>query len=176
MRKAIRILHHRIYEFVGAPTVEDGTSRLDLLPILAANVGLVLTFRQIEQEVLFRSFLAGGGVGFFAAVDGRVVAHAWGAGPGEVYAANGYFRLRSGESLIHHCSVDPNYRGRGIYTALISKLAYTLVERGDSRVFIDTNVLNLAAIRGIESAGAVFVTDAWFAMCRQWLLFRSQKT
>jgi GNAT superfamily N-acetyltransferase len=178
MRMPVRILRQNVYEWASAPPAPayQTPHDVELIPISGANVDRVLDFRGLAQVTQFHSFLKWGRVGVFAILDQRVIGHAWAyLCSGSPVVVNGYFVLRPGETLIHHCNVVPQYRGRGVYPAMISALSERILkENGSSRILIDTPYRNVSAVRGIEKAGFNFLAPAWFLKVGRRTILRRQ--
>ena len=114
---------------------------------LAAAMGLP------DAAVAARRFT--GGRRCYAAWDsGRIVAYGWASQGGEcVGELERAFRMAPGEAYIWDCVTLPEYRGRGLYSAL---LAYMLAELRDAdvrRTWIGASLDNQASIRGFMKAG-----------------------
>jgi RimJ/RimL family protein N-acetyltransferase len=62
-------------------------------------------------------------------------------------------KLRDGEAEITHCVTLPEFRGQGLYPFAIRSLCQAARQRSVRRVFMITNVNNVASQRGIEKAG-----------------------
>lgn len=89
-------------------------------------------------------------------------------------------RIRPGEAEITHCLTAPTFRGRGIYPFAIRSLCAHAAARGIRRVFMITNVANVASQHGIERGGLercgtiVRVTLPWLGN-RTLLTFRGHR-
>lgn len=149
MRKIPSILRYEVFACPqGAPPLLSPD--YGVLEVTEANVDRVLDFRGEAQRVAFKHFLREGCDGIYAIHHGVVVGHAWlTTARGEPLLANGYFPLRPGDALIHHCHVAKSARGQGIFPLLIRHLS----AQGSGRVFIDASVRNHASLSGIRRAG-----------------------
>lgn len=153
----IRIRRHRVFiwptaEPVSGPVRGEG---IKYLVITSENLKSVLAFRDELVLKKFSGYLAAGKQGVFAIVDGQVSGYAWATinlrAPRIV---NGFFRLRTGEALIHDCHIATTHRGKGIYQSLLRKMV-EIVSAHDPTVsiLIDCASNNLASIRGIARSG-----------------------
>ena len=127
--------------------------------------------------VVFRQYLHDGQRGVYA-LDGRdVVGHAWAIICRErKFMANGYFRLRKNDALIHFCRVRKSHRGRSIYPMMLVSLCKRLfAEEGVHRVFVDTEQSNVASIRGLLKAGFKPLWRASYVNYRSRLIFKRQR-
>jgi len=133
----------------------DAAIPIALEPVTPENVDRVTDFRTRAEAAGFRAFLDRGQVGLFAVHDGRVIGHAWAVVcRGGRCLANGYFRLRAGEALIHFCRVGDSWRGKRVYPAMLAALAKRLLaDEGVRRVLVDSEAANAASLRGIARAG-----------------------
>lgn len=64
-----------------------------------------------------------------------------------------FLRLKPGEAEITHCVTLPQFRGLGIYPFAIRKLCQIAAAKGIKKVFMITNVSNVASQSGILRAG-----------------------
>ena len=128
---------------------------ITITEITPENVNYVQTFRNAETARVFFQFLNEDQLGVYAWLDSRVVGHAWAkVCRNTQYRANGYLDICQNEALIHYCYVDENHRGKNIYPAMLIALCENLhFSRGVARILIDTEVDNIASIRGIQKAG-----------------------
>ena len=62
-------------------------------------------------------------------------------------------KLRAGEAEITNCVTLPEFRGLGLYPFAIRSLCVVAAGAGAKRVFMITNVNNLASQRGMQKAG-----------------------
>ena len=128
---------------------------VSFLDVTYDNVDRITQFRAEKYATVFRGFLDAGQLGLYAEVDSRVVGHAWAiVCRKRTCLGNGYLRLRSREAMIHFCRVEGRYRGQSIYPAMLAGMCNRLFERqGASRIFIDTEVDNMPALRAIKKVG-----------------------
>ncbi len=71
-------------------------------------------------------------------------------GVGELERA---FRLPPGEAYVWDCATLPAYRGRHLYSALLTHLLAALAAEGVRRVWIGASLENRPSIRGFQRAG-----------------------
>ena len=132
------------------------------------NVVAVSAFRGETVAQSFRGMLEQGQVGVNAVADSQVIGHAWAiVRTTRCQLANGYLRLRDRQALVHFCNVREDYRGNLIYPAMVVDLTKRLFDcMHMSRVMIDTEVRNEAAIRGIQRTGFRPIGRALFVQFR----------
>ena len=64
------------------------------------------------------------------------------------------FILASNEKYIHSCYTVPSHRGKGLYTAVLSRIIASNEDRASSgRVFIACRQKNYPSVKGIQRAG-----------------------
>lgn len=128
-------------------------ARVEIRAVTEANVADAIGFdppRRIEE---FRSFLARGDRGWYGYVDGRWVHRSWLVhGPAVMRLWRGYgsWPIPPKAAYIHYCETVAEARGRGIYPAVLGRIAY---ETRIHDLFITCEVANAASRRGIEKAG-----------------------
>jgi RimJ/RimL family protein N-acetyltransferase len=64
-----------------------------------------------------------------------------------------FFPLTPTWYVISHCVTLPEFRGLGLYPAMLSYIAHTLCSQGAERFFIDCSDWNLSSIQGIKKVG-----------------------
>jgi len=107
---------------------------------------------------------------YFAYSGGKVVHRSLvQSGPGKaICELRVSFDLAEGEGYVHHSKTAPAMRGRGIYPAVLSRIAQDWRQRG-RRLFIATVEANEASMRGIEKAGFKLARRVaslvWFGRC-----------
>jgi GNAT superfamily N-acetyltransferase len=91
----------------------------------------------------------------FAAWDGEhIAAYGWASqGCESVGELERTFRLQPDESYIWDCVTLPDYRGRRLYSALLSYMLAELRRGGIGRVWIGASMANIPSIKGIQNAG-----------------------
>ncbi|NQT04254.1 MAG: GNAT family N-acetyltransferase [Planctomycetes bacterium] len=152
-----RIRRQQVFVCIDFEELQDRLPRIPISieDITYANVHRVTDFRDQARVASFHGFLDQVQIGVYAILDSKVVGHAWAIiCRDKRIKANGYFRLCSGEALIHYCNVKPSCRGCGIYQVMLFNLCNRLFneERLD-KVYIDTEVDNNAALRGMQKVG-----------------------
>ena len=121
------------------------------------NLPDVLSFRSSEIVSAFNRHIESGQIGVFVYHEGRAIGHGWMiANRGDsIKFANRYFRLLPREGLVHFCSVDENYRGKGIYQALLCELYRQAFDSGAVDViYIDTEIANTSSRKAIQKTAA----------------------
>jgi len=140
----------RVQQFVlDSPAKLIGTpSRpgVEIVRVSHENVHRVADFGRKRYIRTFRSHLCRGQMGLFAAIDQKIVGHAWAIICREPFCmGNGYFRLDHGEALVHFCRVNPEHRRKGIFTALLAELCRRLFdEHAVRRIYGDVLVTDPA--------------------------------
>jgi ribosomal protein S18 acetylase RimI-like enzyme len=91
----------------------------------------------------------------FAAWDGqRIAAYGWASqGQESVGELERSFRMLSGEAYIWDCATLPEYRGQGIYSALLSHMQAQLRSAGVGRIWIGASLNNQPSLKGFINAG-----------------------
>lgn len=157
LRRLVRVRRHEVFraDAVSVLNMIEPAVRVELVWADGSNVEKVGEFRPGWVVSSCKRFFARGDRGMLALVEGRCVGHAWAAiCTGQNLMAQGYFMLKSREALIHFCHVQTAWRGRRIYSAMISNLARDLLSDGKvDTVFIDAKADNVASLRGIRKAG-----------------------
>ena len=107
-----------------------------------------------EMISQYRSFLESGDSGYYAYSKGTVRHRSWvKSGPGT--AGCGLcvkFKLKDEDVYVHYCKTEPSARGKGIYSAVLSRITYDM-HAMNKTVYIATIESNPASIKGIEKAG-----------------------
>lgn len=134
------------------------------------NVKDVLAFRDNVIAQKFERYLGSNQLGVYGYYEGKVVVHGWVIfnHSSTSKRVNNYFLLPPQAAFIHFCSVDPKYRGRKFYQALLVDLYQRL--EGYS-IYIDTNSWNIAAQKAIEKVGAEAIYILKVLFWRSHLIF-----
>lgn len=102
----------------------------------------------------FADRLQGGHEGFVATIGGEVVGFLWMATNSLWIEEIEYaYRLPPGEAFIYDGFVDPAFRGRGIYPALITAAVQRPRPQEFDSILIAALASNPASLRGITKAG-----------------------
>jgi GNAT superfamily N-acetyltransferase len=72
------------------------------------------------------------------------------------------FNLCNDEAYIWDCGTVPDWRGRHLYSALLSRMIYRLHEESVSRLWIGASRLNQPSIQGFANAGFQHVVDVTY--------------
>ena len=108
--------------------------------------------------------LRDGRLPYVAEADGKVVSYGWVALSAEPIGDLGLsFRLRPDEAYVYDCATRPDYRGRGLYPALLRFMLGELRRGGRRRAWIGTAPGNYVSQRGIARAGFAKVADVHIA-------------
>lgn len=130
-------------------------SGLSFLRITKDNVGKVTDFQAEGVIKTFKVFLNRGEYGIFAFLNDKVIGHVWGMYAGKNdFKASQYMTLNEGEALTHFSNVDPAFRGKNIYPAMMAEISKQLFEVfKPKRILGDIEIDNLPAIKGIIKSG-----------------------
>jgi GNAT superfamily N-acetyltransferase len=91
---------------------------------------------------------------FLAWVDGGLAAYGWVSfGHEHVGELERTFQFGEHDAYIWNCVTLPEYRGRRLYTALLSYMLAKLRDEGVRRVWIGTALANRPSVKGIVNAG-----------------------
>jgi len=123
--------------------------------VTPGNVDHVIDFQPEKYTAIFNRLLKEDQCGVYAVEDSKVVGHAWAIVCHDKRGRSvGYYDLHAGEALIHYCEVESSRRGCGIYPAMLFSLCKRLFnEEGISKVFANTEIDNIAALRSIAKVG-----------------------
>jgi ribosomal protein S18 acetylase RimI-like enzyme len=118
-------------------------------------------------EAEIRARLAAGRRAYVVEAPAEVVSYGWASLEDEQIAEiEGTIRVRPGEAYVWDCATVPEWRGRGLYPALLRGIARDLAVEGFERLWIAARAENAASLRGFEKAG--FVRVARVAYRRVW--------
>lgn len=164
LAKIVRVRHQVFFEAKTDATRSSAHKDLRVVLVTKENVGEVTSFRDEKMSHSFASYLAKGEIGVYAIIDDAVVGHAWvNVSRFKTRVVNGYALCGPGDALIHHCNVDPRFRGRGIYPFMLNALVSILkASASANRILVDTNVRNHSSIRGIEKGGFDRLGQGWY--------------
>lgn len=185
LRRILRPLAWRVrILMMRAPTLERAPAPVEGFALLritsdsdAAHVNLVEEAMRAAQEPdgLVKSRLAKGDVFFAWETDGRIVCFGWVtyqnrfAGPVPLPEAPG--RL-----FLYNFYTQPDYRGRGLYPALLLQMRFHLGREKATEVAIEVNSWNTASINGIRKAGFATVGElSYWSFGGHWLTSASGK-
>jgi hypothetical protein len=124
----------------------------------------LLAFRTQAVVDAFERNLRSGQLGVIAYLEGTAVAHAWMIINRRETAVvvNRYFRLKPREALIHFCNVAEPHRGKGLFQAILFDLyRRTFAEQPVDRIYIDTEIANLASRKAIQRT-ATFLRNEYY--------------
>src|SRR5262245_21382732 len=101
---------------------------------------------------------------FVGWIDDAIATYGWlTAGDEEVGELERTYRMRPGDAYIWDCATLPARRGHGLYAALLSYINLTLVTEGIQRVWIGSNLENIASLRAFAHAGFVPILEVVYA-------------
>ena len=152
-----RIRSYYVYE------VKNHVNNIESYPIIFKevtndNVRDAILFRDENVVNKFELFLSNGEFGLYGYYQVKVIVHGWVIMNKSFKnkLVNNYFLLPSKAAYIHFCNVNPKYRGKKVYQALLLEL-YRRLELAEYSIYIDTNDWNMVAQKAIEHTGAKFI-------------------
>ena len=132
-----------------APRLRAEFSRLtpDLAPALASSTNS-LSLTEITKRI------ESGRQCHVARVDGQIAAYGWVSFVEEdIGELNLRIKLLAGEAYIWDCATLPAYRRQRLYSALLAYMLDELSAEGLRRIWIGTDVDNVASQKGVGLAG-----------------------
>lgn len=100
---------------------------------------------------------------FILKYEDRIVTYGWVTrGIEQVGELEREFHLYDNEAYIWDCGTIAQFRGQGLYSALLSQLIYHLHVEGVPRIWIGASRQNQPSIRGIVNAGFKLVVDCTY--------------
>lgn len=152
-----KVKHNKIFYISDVREIIDIKAKTDILisGVTFDNVHRIADFRPIGFLKQYRGFLEEGQGGIYAWSGSKIAGNAWATICRKPHCrGNGYLDIYKGEALIHHCNVFEEYRGQGIYPAMLSALCRRLFsQKGITRIIIDTALDNKSSLSGISKAG-----------------------
>ncbi len=143
-------------------TAREGASVNSVTPAVAATFGevrrdgaaaLAAAMGLADATLVARRFDAGRRC-FGAWVEGQIVAYGWASwSEEEIGELERTFRLPPGEAYIWDCATLPAFRGKRLYSALLSRMAAILRAEGARRLWIGASLSNRPSVRGFAAAG-----------------------
>jgi RimJ/RimL family protein N-acetyltransferase len=117
------------------------------------NIKDVLSFQPSRYVAIFERFLRQGDVGYYAYLDGKCCHRSWLQKGPQWVSINPFIqmKLEKNEGYIHYCETAPWARGKGIYPAVLSRIAED--HENLCNLFICVNSENKASLRGVEKVG-----------------------
>ena len=95
--------------------------------------------------------------------DGRIIAYGWVThGAEQVGEMERRFNLHDDEAYVWHCGTVPEWRQKGLYSALLNKIIHQLAAENTPTIWIGASRLNQPSIQGIANAGFKRVLDATY--------------
>jgi hypothetical protein len=177
--RPLRLRRQTIFEHaqVGSPIPAPRLAGTRFILVDQSNVLRVQDYRSNETAQRFLQYLDDGRVGVYALVNERVVGHGWATVAQEKSTTvNGFFRLLSGQALIHDCNVEDDARGNNIYPSLIDELRRHLeLSYPKIRVLIDSEMSNTGSLKGITKAGFIPVGHGYYVQVSRFTLLRHQR-
>lgn len=100
---------------------------------------------------------------FCLKIEGQIVTYGWVTRGVEcVGELERTFHLHDNEAYIWDCRTDPNWRGKRLYSALLSHLIYRLNDEGIPRIWIGASRQNRPSVQGFVNAGFQPVIDCTY--------------
>jgi ribosomal protein S18 acetylase RimI-like enzyme len=97
---------------------------------------------------------------FILRAGGQIAAYGWATRGAEcVGELERRFNLGDDEAYLWDCGTLPAWRGRRLYSALLSRMAHSLAGEGLARIWIGASLQNRPSITGIANAGFAHVLD-----------------
>src|SRR5271165_5526143 len=140
----------------------DGTGPTVVAPHVAATFGEVshddaaelATAMGLSNNHDVRQRFDSGSACFAAWVDGRIATYGWVSwGTERIGELERSLRMQPDEAYIWDCATVLPYRRRGLYSALLGRIAMWLRDQGMHRVWIGASLRNHPSIRGFAAAG-----------------------
>lgn len=118
-----------------------------------AAASLAVAMELKEQSEVRRRFAAGSRC-FVARIEGEIVAYGWvSQGMERIGELERSLHMQPNEAYIWNCATLPQFRRRGLYTALLGYMASVLREEGVRRLWIGTSLQNRPSLQGMAAAG-----------------------
>lgn len=174
MNRLLKVYRNRNYIWPNS-SIPPGPKE-KIVPLGFENLEELRNLRSPRLLAAFRKFLAAGRYGILLMVDGIPVGHAWVTRPhSHERIVNNYARLKTGESLIHYCYVDPKHRGRGYYSEMLHAVTLWALQQGATSVRVDTDEANTPSQHGILRAGFEETEATISIVAGRWLLWSNRK-
>ena len=142
------------------------------------NLYHITLTRNEEVKDRFNKYLNGGERGYYVYWEDKVISCGW------VYinsksskTKNKYIVIPKGFAWLHDFWTHPEFRGRGIYPALLQFICKEILSKRlvllPSNILIDTDCSNTASNRGIQKAGFEFIGNIVALRIRRfWVVLR----
>lgn len=141
------------------PVAEADTRDREPIPsadwLAATNENVCEIFENdAVRRRLFLRFLRSGCFGILLVRDREWIAYGWASQPGKGRPPHLPRSVAGWESYwIFHCHTKAAFRGRGVYTCLLTRITALAREKGASPVYVDALPSNAPSVRAIISAG-----------------------
>jgi hypothetical protein len=147
----------------GLPPVYQCQVEAVFQEVVTADIPNLTAAMKLPSPVLIETRLAGQRRCFCFKRDGRIISYGWVThGPEQVGEMERTFNLHPNEAYLWHCGTVPEWRQKGLYSALLNNIIYRLTAEGAPAVWIGASRLNQPSIQGIANAGFKRVLDATY--------------
>lgn len=159
IKRVFKFIKNRLYVnetlilFVHEEHISQDTSA-NITYITSQNVRDVLEFQHPRYLSVFERFLQRGDTGYFAYLNGKCIHRSWVVHTPQTVHLHPMLprQLSADEAFIHYCETAPSGRGKNIYPAVLSKIAYDF-KKSFRVLMISANAKNSSSIKGIKKAG-----------------------
>jgi RimJ/RimL family protein N-acetyltransferase len=148
----------------GLPPVYSAEIEAEFVEANTADIDNLAIAMNLPSPALIEERFKGQRRCFCFKKDGRIISYGWVThGPEQVGEFERHFNLHPNEAYIWHCGTVPEWRQKGLYTALLNKVIYRLAEEQTApTIWIGASRLNQPSIQGIAKAGFKRVLDATY--------------
>lgn len=145
-------LQTTLFSFSGS-SVLPPASPVNIALVVEINVSDVLTFQPSHYVDTFLRFLKEGDVGYYAYLNGKCCHRSWVQKGPKWVAINPFvqMKLEKNEGFVHYCETAPWARGKGVYPAVLRRIAEDHKDLDNLFICVDSE--NTPSIRGVEKAG-----------------------
>jgi GNAT superfamily N-acetyltransferase len=152
----IRITFNHIISGLHDFKIFEPRIKCSFIPITMNNFHRVGDFREDERVSQYKNKLVQKEIGYFVEYNGQMISSIWATiNKAEVSnVVRNYIRLMPNEGLIHDIVTGKQYRGMGVGSFMVSRIALILLkEYGLNRIIIDVNIKNRASLRMMNKVG-----------------------
>lgn len=171
-----RLAHDTHYLILSAPPLSvlpPAPPRVELLRLSVADDPALFelaqtAMRAADEPDLVRDRLSHGETFFGWRDSGAIVSFGWATPHHRVI---GLRRCREcpGRVFLYNFATLPDWRGRGLYPALLQHIRYALGQAGATELILDVRTVNLSSLRGIVKAGFLPIARAGYrTLLQRW--------
>lgn len=147
----------------GLPPVYSADVEVIFEEVATADIGNLTQAMSLPSPNLIEERFRGRRRCFCGKKDGRIIAYGWVTHGAEyVGEMERRFNLHPNEAYLWHCGTVPEWRQKGLYSALLNKIIYRLAAENIPTIWIGASRLNQPSIQGIANAGFKRVLDATY--------------